>query len=94
MFGIWKKVPESDSRSVDEGTGKRCSERRESAGKLCSQCEYVRDTAAERLSLEPELAMVMGNKQHTGAAGRTQHVHLHRKHDKRHRFLFHDRGGK
>ena len=88
-------MPESNARSVEEGAGKQCRSAEEGAGKLCSQCEYVRDNAAERLSLDPELAMVMGNKQqHTGAAGRTQHVHQHRKHDKRHRFPFHYRCGK
>ena len=27
MLGVWRKVPESDARSVEQGAGKRCSER-------------------------------------------------------------------
>ena len=26
MLGVWRKVPESDARSLEEGAGKRCSE--------------------------------------------------------------------
>ena len=26
MLGVWRKVPESDARSLEEGAGKRCQE--------------------------------------------------------------------
>ena len=38
MLRMWRRVPESDARNVEEDAGKRCSECEEGAGKRCSEC--------------------------------------------------------